>query len=88
MVKEVETPSGIRFDDTTSRKSAIGAEAPNGEHSSNHGNGQQPVSVKSKKCTYETKEKQEASQNPSTHGRSRTVDRAKVRHPRAPGMKL
>jgi hypothetical protein len=24
MVKEVETPSGIRFDDTTSRKSAIG----------------------------------------------------------------
>ncbi|PUZ71304.1 hypothetical protein GQ55_2G303600 [Panicum hallii var. hallii] len=46
MVKEVETPSGIRFDDTTSRKSAIGAEAPNGEHSSNHGNGQQPVSVK------------------------------------------
>jgi hypothetical protein len=88
MVKEVETPSGIRFDDTTNAKSAIGAEASHGEHSSNHGNGQQPVSAKSKKCSYETKEKQEASQNPSTHGRSRTVDPAKERHPHAPGMEL
>ncbi|KAG2615167.1 hypothetical protein PVAP13_3NG073570 [Panicum virgatum] len=45
MVKEVETPPGIRFGGTTNRKIADGAEAPNGGHQSIHDKSPQLVSA-------------------------------------------
>ncbi|CAO2191713.1 unnamed protein product [Urochloa humidicola] len=45
MVKEVETPPGIRFDSTTNRKLADGAEVPDGRHRSIHARSPQLVSA-------------------------------------------
>lgn len=47
MVKVVETPHGIKFDDTTNRMSADGVEAPNGGQSPNHGYSEQLESLES-----------------------------------------
>ena len=99
MTEEMETPPGIRFDDTINKRTIDGVEAPNGgtrrakmQAYDLYQQFQKNVRRRRTKAPGITKSQRVAQRreqmNPSSHGWSRTLaDRAKVRHPLRTGRR-